>query len=324
MIISLTGFMGCGKSSVGRELATLLSCSFIDLDSKIEEAQGRSIPEIFSTEGEAGFRQIERDTLKEVICSGSGLAKTGKPEGKSLAVLSLGGGTLTTPECADLVKTRTLCIYLRASIGTLVRNLENDYEGRPMLNSSSAGELRARIEELMGKRAAIYESTASRIIEIDGKNFKDIAAEISGILKTSPSGCSTARESVFDPLRKKEVALTPEEKVRQWCIGMLHGYMKVPMHMMMSETGFRLGGKQFRADILIYDRSTRPLAVVECKRPETNLDREVLEQAVRYNMVLDVKFIIITNGKRTVILKKQGGRYVPMQSAPSYEEMLEH
>lgn len=51
------------------------------------------------------------------------------------------------------------------------------------------------------------------------------------------------KELIWDPLRKKEVALTPEERVRQWCIGVLAGPMKVPMHMMMSEVGFRLGGK---------------------------------------------------------------------------------
>ena len=59
---------------------------------------------------------------------------------------------------------------------------------------------------------------------------------------------------VWDPLRKKEVALTPEERVRQWCIGVLKEQMKVPEHMMMSEAGFKLGEKQFRADILVYDR----------------------------------------------------------------------
>ena len=57
--------------------------------------------------------------------------------------------------------------------------------------------------------------------------------------------------TIWDPLRKKDVALTPEERVRQWFIGVLAGEMAVPMHMMMSETGFRLGDKQFRADILV-------------------------------------------------------------------------
>lgn len=130
------------------------------------------------------------------------------------------------------------------------------------------------------------------------------------------------KELIWDPLRKKEVALTPEERVRQWCIGVLAGPMKVPMHMMMSEVGFKLGGKQFRADIIIYDRKAQPLAVVECKRPEVVIDQEVLDQAVRYNMVLNVKYMIITNGTRTFICRKEGEGYSFISNVPDYNEML--
>ena len=86
--------------------------------------------------------------------------------------------------------------------------------------------------------------------------------------------------TIYDPLRKKEVALTPEEKVRQWFIGVLSQQLEIPLHMMMSEAGFKLGDKQFRADILIYDRKAQPLAVVECKRQEVELTSEVLDQAI--------------------------------------------
>ena len=127
---------------------------------------------------------------------------------------------------------------------------------------------------------------------------------------------------VWDPLRKKEVALTPEERVRQWCIGVLRDKMGVPVHMMMSEAGFKLGGKQFRADILVYDRAAQPLMVVECKRPEVELTQDVLDQAVRYNMVLDVKYMIITNGTRTYICRKGEKGYSFIDYVPDYEQML--
>ena len=133
-------------------------------------------------------------------------------------------------------------------------------------------------------------------------------------------------QTIWDPLRKREVALTPEERVRQWCIGVLNSAMEVPLHMMMSEAGFKLGEKQFRADILIYDRSARPIAVVECKRPEVELTQEVLDQAVRYNMVLNVKYMIITNGNKTYILgqTEKDGRmsYEFVKKLPNYQEML--
>ena len=127
---------------------------------------------------------------------------------------------------------------------------------------------------------------------------------------------------VWDPLRKKEVALTPEERVRQWCIGVLCDKMGVPMHMMMSEAGFKLGDKQFRADILVYDRQAKPLMVVECKRPEVELSQEVLDQAIRYNMVLDVKYIIITNGTKTFICRRGDTGYKFIDTVPDYEQML--
>ena len=163
MTLCLTGFMGCGKSSVGRELSRLLCCPFMDLDDVIVEREGRSIPEIFASEGEAAFRKMELEALQEII---------GKMS--DVAVLALGGGTVMTKECADLVNERTLCIYLRASADTLVSHLSDESDGRPMLQ----GDLRSRIEELMEKRSATYEKTAHIIIDTDGRSIEDIAGEI--------------------------------------------------------------------------------------------------------------------------------------------------
>ena len=130
------------------------------------------------------------------------------------------------------------------------------------------------------------------------------------------------KQTIWDPLRKKEVALTPEERVRQWFISVLIQQMEVPAHMMMSEAGFKLGEKQFRADILVYDRNVKPLMVVECKRPEVELTSDVLDQAVRYNMVLDVRYIVITNGNSTFICGKNSNGYSFIQSLPKYNEMI--
>ena len=98
--------------------------------------------------------------------------------------------------------------------------------------------------------------------------------------------------------------------------------MQVPMHLMMSEAGFKLGGKQFRADIIVYDRNVQPLMVVECKRPEVELTQDVLDQAIRYNMVLDVRYMIITNGTRTFICRRQGEGFTFMDTVPTYNEMV--
>ena len=132
-------------------------------------------------------------------------------------------------------------------------------------------------------------------------------------------------EKIWDPLRKKYVALTPEESVRQWFINQLNQVMQVPIHMMMSEVSLNLGLKKFRADIIIYDKCLKPLVVVECKKPEVNLNNKVLEQTIAYNLVLDVRYIIITNGRKTFICEKSSSSeksYEFLQAYPSYEQML--
>ena len=176
--ISLIGFMGCGKSSVGKILATLLpECRLIDLDTYIEEKQGKNIPEIFNEYGEAAFRRMEREALEEIFSDKS----------RPRAILSLGGGTVTSEQCRQLIRQHTDCFYLRATTDTLLSNLEGHSEGRPMLSSvqpveapstevsSEREALRHRIESLMQTRSPQYLATAHHIIDINGQTFAQIA-----------------------------------------------------------------------------------------------------------------------------------------------------
>ena len=128
---------------------------------------------------------------------------------------------------------------------------------------------------------------------------------------------------IWDPLRKKSVRNTPEEAVRQWFISVLHQGMKVPEHMMGSEVSLRHAGKDYRADIVVYNRQAHPLMVVECKRPEVTLDQSVVDQALRYNNELDVKYIAITNGVKTFIFIRTADGWEFMQKAPLWEEMIQ-
>ena len=206
MIISLTGFMGCGKSSVGRELSRLLCCPFMDLDTVIEERAGRSIPEIFAEDGEKVFRQMELEALQALTVSETRDLKQSLPSQamgpslcgqrgstvsnplpptpnvnkgslESILILALGGGAVMTKECAEIVREQTLCIYLKASVETLMEHLSGgEAAGRPMLQGDS---LRTRIEGLMDLRAETYEKTAHIIIDTDGKSIEEIA----GIIK---------------------------------------------------------------------------------------------------------------------------------------------
>ena len=167
MIISLTGFMGCGKSSIGKILSEKLGFRFIDLDIWTEEHESRSVRRIFAENGEAGFRRIETAALGEVI------------EEEGDIVLALGGGTLTSAAAAAMVHERTKCIYLKAGIDTLVFNLTNWPGDRPMLDGNPDSEtLRRRIGELMSQRESTYERTAHMILDIDGKDYDTVSDEI--------------------------------------------------------------------------------------------------------------------------------------------------
>lgn len=168
--------MGCGKSSVGRKLSALLSCSYTDLDAFIEKEAGRSIPEIFAEDGEAAFRKMEADGLKKVLSKGV--------EKQNGLMLSLGGGTVMTPECEQIIHEQTLCFYLRASVDTLVSHLEGESEGRPMLSAASS--LRERISELMSLRSSTYERTAHIIVDTDGKSIDDICKELISLISSHP------------------------------------------------------------------------------------------------------------------------------------------
>lgn len=174
--------MGCGKSSIGRQLSELLCCRFMDLDDVIAETSGRSIPEIFASDGETAFRQMELDALEHLLNIQDSCNPKSSSSGAVTAVLALGGGTVMTHECAEMVREKTLCIYLRASADTLIGHLEGESENRPMLKDGKST-LRKRIEELMTLRSSTYEKTAHIIIDTDGKSMDQITeAMIKSIL----------------------------------------------------------------------------------------------------------------------------------------------
>ena len=120
-------------------------------------------------------------------------------------------------------------------------------------------------------------------------------------------------EKIFDPLRRKEVPLTPEEKVRQNFIAYLHDEGGIPLVRMSSEWPFKYNGRLYRADIIVFDRALNPEMLVECKAPSVTLDSSTIEQAVRYARVLRPRTVVITNGDTTYAfnLDPSGTNYLP-------------
>ena len=188
MMITLTGFMGSGKTTVGKVLADFLGCPFMDLDDLVVKKAGKSIPDIFAQDGEPAFRQLEAQVLR----------KTVEKYAESTAVLALGGGAVLAPASAALLHEKTVCIYLRATLDTLLARLEGETAGRPLLqeipdqvgddggsvvmpgpgSSVMPGPDRASVADRLASREPIYEETAHVVIDTDGLSPDEVADEI--------------------------------------------------------------------------------------------------------------------------------------------------
>ena len=105
-------------------------------------------------------------------------------------------------------------------------------------------------------------------------------------------------QKIFDIVRKKFVALTPEELVRQQLLHFLTTHKKFPIALLQVETALQYNNKNYRADIIANDRMGKPLMIAECKAPEIEISQKTFEQIARYNLVLKVPFLLITNGQQ--------------------------
>lgn len=161
--IALIGFMGAGKTTVGRTLAERLNLPFVDLDEQIESVTSKSIPEIFDEHGEPWFRNKETEVLKKLV-------------GNTL-VVSTGGGIVMTEKNRTLLDNHFRVIWLKTSLEVILTRLK-EVQTRPLWNQK-----REDREQLFYSRQKIYEQTADKIVVTDGKKSDDIADEIISVLQ---------------------------------------------------------------------------------------------------------------------------------------------
>ncbi len=164
--IVLIGFMGCGKSTVGKKLANALSYEFSDTDAMIEEAYGKTISEMFAEDGEEYFRNAETELLKKLEAEAEGL------------VLATGGGMPMREENAALLRKIGTVVFLEASIETILERLQND-TGRPLADGEDR---EARLRPLFEKRLPVYRSAADYILDTEGKSFYGMIEEIENVV----------------------------------------------------------------------------------------------------------------------------------------------
>ncbi len=165
MNIFLCGFMGSGKSTVGKALSAELNYDFVDLDDKIETENKMSINEIFKNFSEEYFRNLETKTLKNVCKSDK-------------QVISLGGGTAIKQENVDIIKSSGILIYLEVNENTVFNRLKDD-NTRPLLNVDDKLSV---IKEMMSKRTPVYQKNADFIVN-GNQNAEKITDFIKKIVK---------------------------------------------------------------------------------------------------------------------------------------------
>jgi shikimate kinase len=143
--VLLTGFMGAGKSTVGRLLADRLGLSFFDLDEVVEKATGETVSQIFSRRGEETFRELERSCLNRLLA-------------KERIVIATGGGTLAEPEIAGDVRRRAVTVWIDPSLEVIERRLQQgEREVRPLFGDTVA------VRELYRQRLPAYGMADFRI-----------------------------------------------------------------------------------------------------------------------------------------------------------------
>lgn len=166
--IALVGFMGTGKTTVGRRLAEVLHRPFVDLDEYIAQRAGRSIPEIFASTGESGFRSLETEALETLIADGRSL------------ILSTGGGIVTMLRNRKLLHENFSTILLEASVETILGRIEQD-ESRPLLGDKE-GRLN-RIRGLLDERMEFYRDVSDFDVDVNGLDVEQVAGIILKFLR---------------------------------------------------------------------------------------------------------------------------------------------
>ena len=165
--IILIGYMGSGKSTVGRKAAKAVEYNFLDTDALIEKEEGMTISKLFEEKGEPYFREKETETIRKLIA---------EPKGN---IIATGGGLPMKEGNAELLKELGTVIYLKAETDTLMKRLSGD-NARPLLKN---GDLREKIETMLAIRGPVYEACADLVLQTDNMSFYEIICQIEKLLK---------------------------------------------------------------------------------------------------------------------------------------------
>lgn len=131
------------------------------------------------------------------------------------------------------------------------------------------------------------------------------------------------KQCIFDTSRKKYVVLTPEEWVRQNCVAYLRDHKGFPGSLLVVEKGIKVNTREFRYDIVAYNRKTEPVLLVECKAPEVKIDQKAFDQIAVYNIKLKVPYLLVSNGINHYCCRVdfENGVYSFLTEVPNYADI---
>ena len=136
-------------------------------------------------------------------------------------------------------------------------------------------------------------------------------------------GETDGRLTIFDPVRKKFVVLTPEEWVRQHFINLLNNHLDFPRSLTSVETGIKYNSRIKRTDIMVLDEQLRPLVLVECKAPSVSINQSTVRQLAVYNKICQAKLLVVTNGMVTYacLCKPASEQFEPLTKIPAFKDL---
>ena len=140
---------------------------------------------------------------------------------------------------------------------------------------------------------------------------------------TPPYRMNGTKQELFDPLRDKYVAATPEEMVRQSFVNYLINHRGYPRNLMANEVSLSMNGMQRRCDTVLYDLHVLPRMIIEYKRPTVRITQRVFDQISRYNMVMRVDYLIVSNGITHYCCKMDyaNQHYTFLKEIPAYSDL---
>lgn len=167
--VVLVGMMGSGKTTIGKRVARRLSRPFADTDALIEARQELSVADLFATRGEAAFRELEAEALRELVL------------GPDLLVVATGGGAVIRPDNRALLRDHAVVVWLRASPGVLAHRIRHD-GSRPLI----AADPRAALKRLVAEREPWYLDVADHIVDVDHVDRRDVIEAVVAAAQATP------------------------------------------------------------------------------------------------------------------------------------------